>query len=58
METELVGGEGDRTPDLVLAKHALSQLSYTPEEGKFSKAWTRVDLNYRPHAYQARALTN
>ena len=24
------GGEGDRTPGLVLAKHALSQLSYTP----------------------------
>ncbi len=26
------GGEGDRTPDLVLAKHALSQLSYTPNK--------------------------
>ena len=24
------GGERDRTDDLVLAKHALSQLSYTP----------------------------
>ena len=24
------GDEGDRTPDLVHAKHALSQLSYTP----------------------------
>ena len=24
------GGEGDRTPDLMLAKHALSQLSYGP----------------------------
>jgi hypothetical protein len=29
-----IGGEGDRTPDLVLAKHALSQLSYTPEKTK------------------------
>ena len=25
------GGEGDRTPDLVNAIHALSQLSYAPE---------------------------
>ena len=28
--TKTGGGEGDRTPDLMLAKHALSQLSYTP----------------------------
>ncbi len=28
----LFGGDRDRTGDLVLAKHALSQLSYTPEE--------------------------
>ena len=27
---EIGGGERDRTDDLVLAKHALSQLSYTP----------------------------
>ena len=26
----LSGGEGDRTPDLVNAIHALSQLSYAP----------------------------
>ena len=26
------GGEEDRTPDLMLAKHALSQLSYTPKK--------------------------
>ena len=26
------GGERDRTDDLLLAKQALSQLSYTPEE--------------------------
>jgi hypothetical protein len=25
------GGERDRTDDLMLAKHALSQLSYTPD---------------------------
>ena len=27
----LSGAEGDRTPDLMLAKHALSQLSYSPK---------------------------
>ena len=26
------GGERDRTDDLMLAKHALSQLSYTPDD--------------------------
>lgn len=25
------GAEGDRTPDLMTASHALSQLSYSPE---------------------------
>ena len=29
----LGGGERDRTDDLMLAKHALSQLSYTPISG-------------------------
>ena len=28
--SKLGGGERDRTDDLMLAKHALSQLSYTP----------------------------
>ena len=28
-----IGGDRDRTDDLVLAKHALSQLSYTPRIG-------------------------
>ena len=67
----------------MLAKHALSQLSYGPvfvrqpvfalglrrarlvfalvaaprvAEGEAWWAWE--DLNFRPHAYQARALTN
>ena len=65
------GGERNRTDDLLLAKQALSQLSYTPvgamvppetsgdkrittDPGKW---WAWVDLNYRPHAYQACALT-
>ena len=29
---EFGGGERDRTDDLLLARQALSQLSYTPEE--------------------------
>ena len=58
------GGEGTRTPDLLLAKQVLYQLSYTPNahpsayrEERASK-WAQVDSNYRPHAYQACALTN
>ena len=70
-----VGGGGrDRTDDLMLAKHALSQLSYAPnvrlayrlrllEAGchqatRRQSWWAREDLNLRPHAYQARALTS
>jgi hypothetical protein len=55
------GARRDRTDDLMLAKHALSQLSYGPEPGKRqrkTKWWAWEDLNFRPHAYQARALTN
>ena len=52
--TGIGGGERDRTDDLLLAKQALSQLSYTPDK----KWWVWLDLNQRPHAYQACALTN
>ena len=85
------GARRDRTDDLMLAKHALSQLSYGPvpeDECVLSRAmrarlrlrygaaafvqerpaepklrssegwWAWEDLNFRPHAYQARALTN
>jgi hypothetical protein len=62
------GGERDRTDDLLLAKQALSQLSYTPVSGIRNLLadprclipgwWAREDLNLRPHAYQARALTS
>ena len=48
------GGERDRTDDLLLAKQALSQLSYTPDK----EWWVWLDLNQRPHAYQACALTS
>ena len=53
------GARRDRTDDLMLAKHALSQLSYGPE-AKLAMVewWAWEDLNLRPHAYQARALTN
>ena len=51
--TGIGGGERDRTDDLLLAKQALSQLSYTPD-----KWWVWMDLNHRPHAYQACARTN
>ena len=51
------GARRDRTDDLMLAKHALSQLSYGPEETA-CEWWAWEDLNFRPHAYQARALTN
>jgi hypothetical protein len=49
------GDKEDRTPDLLNANQALSQLSYVPVEEKW---WAWADLNCRPHAYQACALTN
>ena len=84
------GARRDRTDDLLLAKQALSQLSYGPSARKpeggnqtrtvdataavacvrfdgsvycfevflASDWWAWEDLNFRPHAYQARALTN
>jgi hypothetical protein len=55
------GARRDRTDDLMLAKHALSQLSYGPVSrpaGARRLWWAWEDLNLRPHAYQARALTN
>ncbi len=53
------GGGRNRTDDLMLAKHALSQLSYAPLALPRRRSWwAREDLNFRPHAYQARALTN
>ena len=50
---ETGGGERDRTDDLLLARQALSQLSYTPEIW-----WAREDLNLRPHDYQSCALAS
>ena len=52
----------DRTGDIRLAKPALSQLSYSPECASknlpgVAARWARAELNCRPHAYQACALT-
>ncbi len=49
------GADRDRTDDLRLAKPALSQLSYSPP---WKSWWAWEDLNFRPPAYQADALTN
>ena len=54
------GADRDRTDDLKLAKLALSQLSYGPgtDDRRCSAGWwARDELNVRPHAYQACALT-
>ena len=60
------GASRDRTDDLKLAKLALSQLSYGPKSMKDGgvstlstslKWWAEKELNLRPHAYQACALT-
>ena len=50
------GADRVRTDDPGLAKPVLSQLSYSPKEEQEWWAW--IDLNYRPPAYQADALTN
>ena len=55
-QTNHGGDERDRTADPLLAKQVLSQLSYAPLVS--SAWWAREDLNIRPHAYQACALTN
>ncbi len=52
--TSVGGVRRDRTDDLKLAKLPLSQLSYDPAV----IWWAWQDLNLRPHAYQACALTN
>ena len=73
LSSEDGGARRDRTDDLMLAKHALSQLSYGPVRKQRTDSrsatfrrlssvvrswWAWEDLNLRPHAYQARALTN
>ena len=65
------GDDRDRTDDPLLAKQVLSQLSYAPTRtppalptvphartAPVAHWWAREDLNLRPHAYQACALTS
>ena len=47
------GAREDRTPDLLRARQALSQLSYGPD----TRWWVWEDSNLRPHPYQGCALT-
>ena len=56
------GARGIRTPDILLAKQALYQLSYGPDKRvlgtrRVRQRWDWEELNLRPHAYQACALT-
>src|SRR5262249_24823087 len=57
------GAERDRTADLLRARQALSQLSYSPRSLTRARAcgsggwWVWVDSNHRPHPYQGCALT-
>jgi hypothetical protein len=59
---EFGGADRDRTDDILLAKQALSQLSYSPNMVQFymnrRKWWAWIDSNYRPHPYQGCALAN
>ena len=62
------GANRDRTGDLLLAKQALSQLSYGPvwenprgetlDSGAGVGWWVWMDSNHRPPPYQDGALTN
>jgi hypothetical protein len=50
------GDEETRTPDPLLAKEMLCQLSYVPAPG--GEWWAILDSNQRPLPYQGSALTS
>ena len=50
------GDEETRTPDPLLAKEMLCQLSYVPRPRK--AWWAILDSNQRPLPYQGSALTS
>ena len=53
------GDSRDRTGDLLLARQALSQLSYIPVPSSLEeKWWARVGSNHRPYDYQSYALAS
>jgi hypothetical protein len=51
------GDEETRTPDPLLAKEMLCQLSYVPRF-RSAKWWAHLDSNQGPRPYQGRALTS
>jgi hypothetical protein len=51
------GDEETRTPDLLLAKEMLYQLSYVPLASR-ELWWAFLDSNQRPLPYQGSALTS
>ncbi len=52
------GDEETRTPDPLLAKEMLFQLSYVPVLVGGAGWWAFLDSNQRPLPYQGSALTN
>ena len=57
--TDPGGANRDRTGDLLLAKQALSQLSYGPVIPQAGLGWwVWMDSNHRPPPYQDDALTS
>ncbi len=52
------GDEEARTPDLLLAKEMLFQLSYVPLAAVGRVWWAFLDSNQRPLPYQGSALTS
>ena len=55
------GDEETRTPDPLLAKEMLFQLSYAPSKARSvteREWWAFLDSNQRPLPYQGSALTN
>ena len=52
------GDEETRTPDPLLAKEMLYQLSYVPQDSPEREWWAFLDSNQRPLPYQGSALTS
>ena len=58
-ELQCGGDEETRTPDPLLAKEMLCQLSYVPrDETTKGRWWAFLDSNQRPLPYQGSALTS
>jgi hypothetical protein len=58
-ERQSGGDEETRTPDPLLAKEMLSQLSYVPRRpSPAGRWWAFLDSNQRPLPYQGSALTS